>query len=525
MRTWSILFAVSLLLLMLIEGVVRLLIGAAPLDARYQCAANAPKEQFAIFSYGGSTVYGTPVPEYGFMAQIDAAVKMTAPEKYTVCNMGEGGRDSTGVLLDFEKTLHYKPDLIIVMSGHNEFLQPVFDSTVARRWRERITRLATIRLFNKFMEKTAGRLTHPAVQQTMPATLVATDRNGADFQARVARYESNVESMVQAAEDAGLPMVFGTLTNNLDQWAPVFKKIPVGSGGVRDEQGVTQVLDLIETGNFDTARSDFDSIRWAPEETQAAIFKYLEAQFMPTETKDQQTAKRKAFLVVRDADPMPWRVLTRFNEHVRKTVQGRHGLTLVDVEELLGEAAGDGLPGYDLTTDNCHPTPKANYVIARGLLDAVEPVSGNALPWTESDASNYMAGQPAVLGLEYLLRNGIYVMKVPFFNYGASRRYLEEARSKWPADWRSWANLSSIELLVGDPQRGKSLLRHALTLQPDQQLYLGHQHAPYLKDALEAQGLSFEMILAEAPVLDPIPVVDPIPVLDPIPVVDPINGI
>lgn len=511
MRTSSILLGVTLALLLLIEGAAWLLVGSVPLDVRYQCAANAPEDHFTIFSYGGSTVYGTPVPEWGFMAQIDAATQQHAPDKYTVCNMGEGGRDSTGVLLDIEKTLPYKPDLIIVLSGHNEFLQPVFDSTVARRLRERISRLAAIRLFNKLMEKIAWRLNRPAVQQAMPETLVATDRNGADFQARVARYESNVESMVQSAEDAGVPMVFGTLTNNLDQWAPVFKKIPIGSGGVRDEQGVTQVLDLIETGNFDSARSVFDNIRWMPEERQAAIFRYLEAQFMPIETKDQQSAKRKAFLAVRDADPFPWRVLTRFNEHVRKTVQGKPGLTLVDVEELLSESAGDGLPGYDLITDNCHPTPKANYVIARGLLDAVEPVSGDALPWTESDARNYMADQPAELKLEYLLRNGIYVMKVPFFNYGASRRYFEEARSKWPVDWRSWSNLASIELLVGDPLQGKRLLRHALALQPDQQLYLSHQHSPYLKDALEAQGLSFEMILAEAPELDPLPVAAPTP--------------
>lgn len=503
MRTWSILLAVSLFLLILIEGVAWLLMGAVPLDTRYQCAARAPAEHFTIFSYGGSTVYGTPVPEYGFMAQLDAAVNRAAPGKYSVCNMGEGGRDSTGVLLDIEKTLQYKPDLIIVLSGHNEFLQPVFDSTVVRRWRERITRLSTIRLFNKLIEKIAWRLNRPAVQQALPETLEATDRNGADFQARVARYESNVEGMVQAAEDAGIPMVFGTLTNNLDQWAPVFKKIPVGSGGVHDEQAVSRVLELVDAGDFNSARRVFDGIRWTPEESQAAIFKYLEAQFTPNETEDQQTTRRKAFLAVRDADPIPWRVLTRFNDHVRKTAQGKKGLTLVDVEELLGEAAGDGVPGYDLVADNCHPTPRANYFIARGLLDAVEPLSGAKLRWTEIDSSNYISSLTPELGLEYLLRNGIYVMKVPFFNYAASQRYLQEARRKWPADWRSWANLASIELLVGDVQLGKNLLRKALSLQPDRQLYLSHQHSPYLKEALAAQGLSFEMILEEAPIGEP----------------------
>jgi len=499
MRTWSILLVVSLFLLLLIEGIAWLLVGSAPLDVRYQCAANAPADHFRIFSYGGSTVYGTPVPEYGFMAQIDAATRTVAPEKYTVCNMGEGGRDSTGVMLDIEKTIQYHPDLIIVLSGHNEFLQPVFDSTFARRWRERTARLATIRLFNKLMEKIAWRLNRPAVQQSMPETLLVHDRNGTDFHARLARYKSNVESMVLAAQDAGIPMLFGTLASNLDEWAPVFKKIPVGEGGVRNEQSVTRMLDLIEAHQFDAARTIFDGIPWEPAEAQAPIVKYLEAQFLPKQSKDQQSSRREAFLAVRDADPIPWRALTLFNQDMRNAVEGKVDVTLVDVEELLGNAADDGAPGFDLITDNCHPAPIANTLIARALLNAAAAYTGKSLPWSEQDASSYLSSLPSELRLEYLLRNGVYVMKVPFFNYPASRRYLEEARTNWPSDWRSWANLASIELLVGDPAQGKALLRHALSLQPDQQLYMSHQHTPYLKDAMQARGLRFEVILAEKP--------------------------
>ncbi len=499
MRTWSILLIVSLVLLLLLEGAAWLLVGSAPLDVRYQCAANAPEEHFTIFSYGGSTVYGTPVPEYGFMAQIDAATGQAAPDRYTVCNMGEGGRDSTGELLDIEKTIHYQPDLIIVLSGHNEFLQPVFDSTMARRWRGRIASLATIRLFNKLTAKIARRLNGPAVQQAMPAILVAHDRSGTDFKARLDRYKNNVESMVLAAQKAGIPLVFGTSPSNLDEWAPVFKKIPIGEGGVRNEQSVTQILDLVEAHQFDAARTRFDAIKWEPEEADAPIVKYLEAQFLAKHTLDQQKVRREAFLAVRDADPIPWRALTRFNDEIRTAVKGKTGVTLVDVEELLGNSADDGLPGFDLITDNCHPTPVANYLIARALLDAAVPHTGESFPWSEEDANRYMTSLPKDLRLEYLLRNGVYVMKVPFFNYTASRRYLEEARTDWPSDWRSWGNLASIELMVGDPAQGREMLHRALSLQPDQKLYTGHQHTPYLRDAMKAQGLSFEMILSDEP--------------------------
>ena len=503
MRTWLVTLSITVFLLLAVEGITWLKVGSAPLDVRYECAASAPADHYKIFSYGESTVYGTPVPEYGFMAQIDSATKTADVNQYTVCNMGEGGRDSNGVLLDVERTLQYQPDLIIVFSGHNDFLQPEFEATSMRRWRDRIAGFATIRALNKLMEKINRRLSKPAVQQALPQSLVAVDRNGEDFQLRVARYESNMDHIIQATDDADVPLLFGTLTSNLDQWAPVYRKIPIGNGGVRDEHRTAEILTLLQSGETAKAKQLFDDVGWSKEEREAPVVQYMEAHFMPADTQADRLARENAFKAARDADPIPWRVLSRFNTHVRNAVADNANARLVDIEQVLGDAAGDGAPGYDLITDNCHPTPRGNYLIARSLLDAIEAVHGKSIPWSRQDADEYISTLPSKLRLEYLLRNGVYVMKVPFFDYDASRRYLEEARRKWPADWRSWANLASIELLVGDPQLGKSLLRQALSLQPDQQLYLSHQHSPYLKDALAVQGLSFEKILSEAPVVEP----------------------
>ncbi len=497
-RLWSVLLGITFVALLLGESVSWLVVGSAPLDVRYECAANAPADDFTIFSYGGSTVYGTPVTEYGFMAQIATALKAESASRYTVCNMGEGGRDSTGVLLDIERTLEYKPDAIILLSGHNEFLQPVFDPTATRRWRERVAELATFRLFNKVMEKVARRMNLPRVQAAMPEELSAHDRNAADFKARVTRYEGNIESLVAIIRDAGIPLVFGTLPKNLDEWPPVYKKIAVGEGGVRDEPQVVRLLDLIESRDIETAKAQFADSQWNDDEIAAPIFKYLEAQFMPTGTPTGRETRYEAFVAVGDDDPVPWRVLSRFNQHVRQVTQGKPATALVDVEKLLKDAAADGTPGYDLITDNAHPTPIANYIIARGLLDGLEGVTGKSLLWSKEDSERYIASLPAELELEYLLRNGIYVMKVPFFNYGASRRYFEQARSKWPADWRSWGNLASIELLVGDPVRGKSLLKQALALQADPLLYMSHQHTPYLKEALQVRGLTLDVFVQAA---------------------------
>ena len=81
--------------------------------------------EFVVFVYGESTVFGEPLPETGFVRQLEFYFGQLFPQtKVRVVNFGACGMSSTGVLETLQRTIPQKPDLVIVLVGHNEFLDP-----------------------------------------------------------------------------------------------------------------------------------------------------------------------------------------------------------------------------------------------------------------------------------------------------------------------------------------------------------------------------------------------------------------
>ena len=79
---------------------------------------------------------------------------------------------------------------------------------------------------------------------------------------------------------------------------------------------------------------------------------------------------RAAFDAARDADPVPWRVLGRFNEHLRALARAARRC-VADADAAFRREARDGLVGFEWVADNCHPTPLGSALIARELLAAM----------------------------------------------------------------------------------------------------------------------------------------------------------
>ena len=84
----------------------------------------AASDAYRILLFGGSTVAGWPVPEYGFPRQLEALLRRTRPNaSLQMINLAVSGANSLHVRAAFEKWVPSKPDLVIVLAGHNEFLR------------------------------------------------------------------------------------------------------------------------------------------------------------------------------------------------------------------------------------------------------------------------------------------------------------------------------------------------------------------------------------------------------------------
>ena len=92
---------------------------------RQQFEAEKPEKTFRIFALGGSTVHGRPY-ENGSAFLKWMGIELSGRDStrdYETVNCGGLSYASYRLVTMLKEVLHYDPDLIVVATGHNEFLE------------------------------------------------------------------------------------------------------------------------------------------------------------------------------------------------------------------------------------------------------------------------------------------------------------------------------------------------------------------------------------------------------------------
>ena len=121
LRDGAIASALGVALLLLLEGLARL--GD---DPALPAVPPKPPGVFRIVALGGSTVLGVPDGTLGFVAQLERTLRRAAPGRpLELLNLAVSGAGSRSVRARLDAALREPPDLVIVLMGHNEFLEPL----------------------------------------------------------------------------------------------------------------------------------------------------------------------------------------------------------------------------------------------------------------------------------------------------------------------------------------------------------------------------------------------------------------
>lgn len=404
---------------------------------------------FRILALGGSTVLGVPDGDVGFATQLALGLpELAGGRPLELLNLARSGAPSAEVRERLEAALDAEPDLLIVLTGHNEFL-----ATPPEGVRGALQRL---RDHSQLVRALTARLPRdpPDAHWADPVATVAPA-----LRERVARrYRENLDAIVALALARGVPLLLCTAPANLADWPPAHRQLA-------PEPGAPDPL--------------------------AALAHFEQGQALRAEGRFAEARDELALAL--ELDPVPRRAYREFNEAVRAQAS-RPGVRVVDVALRFEQAAPQGLVGFGLVGDNCHPTPLGNALIAReiartlaeaGLLLAPDAPIGPPEQWlARARARQGDAEAQARAHLRWLLSNAIYAMKTPFFNFEASRRYLEQARALAPGDWRVHANLGTLALIEGDEDAGRRELARAAQLKGEPLDPDDRSLTPYLKEAL-----------------------------------------
>lgn len=351
-------------------------------------AAAKPPGTYRIFCMGGSTTYGHPYEDpTSFAGWLRVMLPKADPSRrWEVINCGGISYASYREAVLMEEVAQYEPDLFIVLTGHNEFLEhrtygDILEMPKALRGAGALlsrTRLnaAVKGLSAKFQPARQAVATNssllPAEVETMLERVVGPLAYHRDDQWRkgvLEHFRFNLGRMADIAAVAGAKIVFINPANDIRSTAP-FKS--------EHRAGLSE-SDLAKwQAHFQRARQLAAASRWADAIEALREASVIDDQFAGLHyfrgqlhwQLRQFPEARASFTRAREEDVCPLRALTPMFASLAEVAKARRA-PLVDFEKLLDSRAANGISGDDWFLDHVHPTIEGHRLLAVALLDTL----------------------------------------------------------------------------------------------------------------------------------------------------------
>lgn len=385
-----------------------------------QFSSPKPSNRFRIVTFGGSTTYGRPYLDDTSFSHWLGELLMRYGQNAQLETINTGGISyaSYRVLRVMQEMVDYQPDLLIVYSGHNEFLEartfaaqknedPGLRKLRSLLHRSRIYSLMK-RTFDQFSGQDESTISLPGdevvaqLEQVGGPELYQRDPN---LRANVIRqYRESIEAMVALAHERQIPIILCTLPANLSGLSP-FKSQHradlTASDWLRWQALYEKGLQALGASNWTLALESF----MAAEQIDAefAELHYYKGQAL--EQLGDMSASYQAYARAKQEDIVPLRALDEFNRVLRE-VASRNELPLADVEAFVRRVSAGGIPGNNLFVDHVHPTIEGQQLVAWVILDAA--VNGGLVPlstqvWraNQVEARQYLRTQEQAISARY----------------------------------------------------------------------------------------------------------------------------
>ncbi len=366
---------------------------------RDQFSVTKQEREFRVFVLGGSTVQGRPYAiETAFPQWMELSLQARSEARYwRVVNCGGISYASYRLVPILQECLErYQPDLIVLCTGQNEFLEArtygagAGVRTARGRLQLLLSRSHVFQWFRGAPSQTSSASGSRAILKTEVDALLDY-RGGLDsydwdpaWKTGVElHFEHNLERMASLCRTAGVPMMVVAPPVNLRS-CPPFKSVSgadltdaeraewencLNEARKRYRDGMPQVLPWLQR-----------AVELDPQYAQT----YYDLG-MVLENLGRRQEARAAFVRAKELDVCPLRLLESGRDALAALAK-RHGLPYLDCQALLeGESDYDSLGGEWLI-DHVHPTIQGHQRIAKAIVELME-VKG----WVETRQPDWQA--------------------------------------------------------------------------------------------------------------------------------------
>ena len=440
-----------------------------------------------IFCVGGSTTFGRPFDDAtSFCGWLRELLPEVDPShRWEVINAGGVSYASYRVALLMEELVGYEPDMFVVYSGQNEFLEArtysgIIGMPPAVRGLGALT--ARTRLYTALggvieSVRSGGKEVAPVttlsddVITRLDASIGPDDyhRDDAQRQQVIDHYRFNLTRMTEIAGSVGAGVHLVVPACNLEHCTPFKSEHAEGldsDGEVRWNEAMAKTRQAVVDGDVEAALRHLEEAREIDPHHAAGLFAV--GTFLVQAGRFDEA--RVAFEQARDEDVCPLRILGEMGGVVREVASDR-GLGLTDFESIVDLRAANGIPGSDIFLDHVHPTIEGNGLLARSILD---DLIENAVvtPSAEWDEAVFEAvGDRITAGIDDADR-ALALTKLSKVLGWAGKiqdawRLAQQAVQLAPTDSTVQYQAGLTAQLLGQPEEAIIHYRNAITIQPD----------------------------------------------------------
>ncbi len=424
-----------------------------------------------IFCLGGSTVRGRPYAvDTSFCKWTELELNSRDPKhSYQIINCGGLSYASYRLTYIAREVLQYKPDVLVVATGHNEFLEDRSFVGVKERADSALTSwflsLRTVSLVRSLFGKGDVEQQRQLHANKIPSEIdVRLDENSGyasyhwDEQWREQvqnQYIESLQTIADICKESGVPLVLVRLGSNVRDCPPFKSEL---RADVSDKDAATFDRLMHEAqGQTDNPEAALVIYRQLMEiDSNHALLNYRIARCYDR-LGDLESAGMY-YLEAKELDVCPLRILRSMDEQLQ-VFAAEQDIPLVEAGEAIRELTSEGMPGDDFYSDHVHPTIRGHQVIGQELAASIADLKDIDLngTWSSIDRVHHYQSYLDSLPKAYLSNGRRRVQWLE--NWARRDRMILDVT---PYDIRTRVNAGWKELGFGDLEAAQKQFRDAL---------------------------------------------------------------
>ncbi|GAA0857434.1 hypothetical protein [Aliiglaciecola litoralis] len=429
-----------------------------------------PANSLRIVVQGGSTAAGFPYGRWGSLSgMLLQQFKRLYPDKHIeIINTAMSSVNSYALLDFVDEIIEIKPDIVLIYAGHNEYLgiMGVGSAYASRGGRAanllylkvkdlKLYRLVESIYYAVFASQPEGNSDNRLNERTLMAQ-IAKDKDipfqSELFYAGIEQFNDNMGLILDAYQQANIPVVLGDLASNEKDQIP-FSAISQLSTDEVQKIALMSADQL--ANNIQQLELNIDT---ATVEQKAKLYFLLGHTY---KAAGSNSKAQPAFTLARDYDGLRFRAPSVFNQ-VLANLADTYQLPLARVQHTLRADTDDGIIGSKHMLEHLHPSIRGYFLLAKAYVDVLQnegllpKVDGYdpALSWQEQPVSRadaaYGEFKIARLTADYPFTSEPRDVPMPEANSIENKMLLERLKG------RDWLTINQALLKIYQRQKDLS---------------------------------------------------------------------